>query len=186
MTKESIDTYFTKNRKTIKNYIENRFFQKNLFNEEPDYFLSELYMFIIDRKNLIDDEVILKNFISNFIYMNTHWSNSQYREMGSKQKVKKMEEFTPDLHDTINEDDIDEKVFNEITMDELIAINELYYQSLERLEDKVVWEIFFIEKKNSIRKFASYIGRSRSVADKYIKQLKMDLKVFYDKLKDNK
>jgi hypothetical protein len=186
MLKEDIDKYFTKNKKDIINYIQNRFFAKNIFDEEPDYFFSELYMFILERKNLIEDEVILKNFISNFIYMNTQWTNSQFREMGSKQKKKRFEEFIPELHETSYEGDIEDKVFNEIVMDELIVVNELYYQSLEKLEEKVIWEIFFIEKQNSIRKFAKYIGRSRSVADKYIKQLKNDLKLFYNNLKDNK
>jgi hypothetical protein len=184
MKKEEIDNYFTKKRKEIKHYIENRFFSKNIFNENPDYFFTELYIFILDRKDKINNEIELKNFISNFIYMNTEWSNSQFRELGSLQKTSKKDEFITELHDNfVEEDNLEEKIFDEINLNEYNAINELYYQSLSNLEKKVVWEIFFIEKKNSIRKFAKYIGRSRSVADRYIKELKLDLNRFYSELK---
>jgi len=183
MTKELIDDYFINNKKEIKNYIENRFFSKNIFNEEPDYFFSELYLFILDRKNIINNEQELKNFISNFIYKNTSWVNSQYRELGSVQKTSKLEEFNNTIHDNIYNDNIEEKIFEEINLFEYEAVNELYYQSLTSLEKKVVWEIYFIEKRNSIRKFATYIGRSRSVAERYIKELKKDLNNFYNDLK---
>lgn len=184
MNKIEIDNYFEKNIKQIRLYVENRFFSKHIFNEDIDYFISELYMFILNRKEKIKTEVDLKNFISNFIYMNTEWTNSQYRELGSLQKTSKKEEFNPNIHDNFNDvDDIEDKIFNEISLYEYETINELYYQSLTNLEKKVVWEIFFIEKKNSIRKFATYIGRSRSVADKYIKQLKNELNEFYTNLK---
>lgn len=184
MNKKQIDQYFEKNIKNIRLYVENRFFSKNIFNEEVDYFISELYIFILNRMDKINTEIELKNFISNFIYMNTEWTNSQYRELGSLQKTSKKEEFNASIHDDFTDvDDIEEKIFNEINMYEYETINELYYQSLTNLEKKVVWEIFFIEKRNSIRKFATYIGRSRSVADRYIKELKNDLNTFYKELK---
>lgn len=184
MSKKEIDNYFEKNIKQIRLYVENRFFSKHIFNEEVDYLISELYMFILNRKEKIETEVELKNFISNFIFMNTEWTNSQYRELGSLQKTRKKEVFDCEYHDRpANDNEIEEKIFNEINLYEYETINELYYQSLTNLEKKVVWEIFFIEKKNSIRKFATYIGRSRSVADKYIKQLKNDLNEFYSNLK---
>jgi hypothetical protein len=184
MNKEQIDNYFTKNTKQIKSYIENRFFSRNIFNEQVDYFFTELYLFILERKDLIDNEKTLQNFISNFIYMNTQWKNSQYRELGSIQKTSKKQEFVNELHDFLfDESDVEEKIFDEINLYEYNAINELYYQSLTSLEKKVIWEIYFIEKQNSIRKFAKYIGRSRSVADRYIKELKSDLNKFYNDLK---
>jgi hypothetical protein len=184
MNKEQIDNYFTKNTKQIKSYIENRFFSRNIFNEQVDYFFTELYLFILERKELIDNEKTLQNFISNFIYMNTQWKNSQYRELGSIQKTSKKQEFVNELHDFLfDESDVEEKIFDEINLYEYNAINELYYQSLTSLEKKVIWEIYFIEKQNSIRKFAKYIGRSRSVADRYIKELKSDLNKFYNDLK---
>ena len=184
MSKQEIDKYFNDNYKQIKHYIENRFFSKNIFHEDPDYFFSELYMFIIARKEKILNEKELKNFISNFIYMHTEWKNSGVRELGALQKRSRQQEYINEEHDDLFvEFGFEDKVFDEINIFEYEAVNELYYQSLTSLEKKVVWEIFFIEKRNSIRKFAEYIGRSRSVADRYIKELKSDLNAFYINLK---
>jgi len=183
MSKEKIDEYFNKNYKQIIDYIKNCFFNNHIFNEEPEYFATELYLFILKKKEIIKDEVELKKFVSNFIYMHTKWSNSNYRESGQQQKRLKNIEFTPEFHDNEIDESLDELINDEIKLDDYQAICELYRQNETNLEKQIVWDIFFVEGKKTYKEFGEYCGFSITPAGKFIKQLKKDLKEFYDDYK---
>lgn len=177
MNKQQIDKYFTENYKDIRKFIANSMFKYKLFTEDKDYFMSELYLFILGRAPIIHDEKQLKKFISNCIHQNTQWHNG-FREMGKLQKTSRSVEFT-DKHDSSIEDDMHSLIDGDIQMGEYQAIIELYRQTETSLEKQVVWDIYFIEGKQTYRSFADYIQRSTTVSSFYIKRLKKDLNEFY-------
>lgn len=181
MEKKDVDQYFTKNEKEIKHYIRSRFFSKNIREEEPDYFFSELYAFIIGRKDLITDDKKLKDFISNFIYMNTHWANSQYRELGSRQKTDKVVPYTDGYGSTLvcKGVDMDRDSFKEPAVYDYQSISELYYDQLQDSYLKASWEIVFIHGKSNITKYAQHIGRGKTIASRCLNDLKEDMSKFY-------
>lgn len=179
MTKENIDKYFTANHKSILNYIENCFFKHNIFDEEPNYFLSELYIFILKRKDIIKDDEELKKFISNFIYMHTYWTNSEHRELGTVIKQAKKVEYIAHNDNRQDEFDIIDTMSDDLPI-ELAAVNELYRASLTSLEKQIVWDIYFTEGKSSARKFGDYIGKSRHVGSQYTRILRREMKEFYN------
>lgn len=186
MSKIEIDKYFQKNYKDIEKFAKSSLLKKNLFNEESDYFVSEIYMHVLKYADEISDEEILKNYISTFIYKNCMWTSSLVREMGkvTKKNNLKTVEFIYEKCDLSEEYKV-EHLFEEFDLNDYQSIIELYYEQLNSLEKKVVWEIYFVHKKNSNAKFAKHIGRSRTVAEKYIKQLKKDLQEFYEQYKLN-
>lgn len=180
ITKKDIDNYITKNYDDIIEYIKAMIYRHRL-KEEPEYFFSELYLNLIKKKKTFNDEIHLKNYISNFIYNNGRWYNSPVREMGNIVKANRVEEFVPENHDEedCTEKEIEQKLFQEFELYEHQGINELYYQQLTCLEMKVAWEIVFVHKMYSTRKFGAYVGRSKSVGSRYINMLKADMKKFY-------
>lgn len=182
MTKGEIDVYFTEKYEEIKLYIEKSFSKHKIFNENPDFFFSELYLYIVERKDEIDSEQDLRNYISTFIHNNTYWTNSSIRESENYSRLRKNVEFIPEHFENLTEDTSD--LETEAKMNEYKAVIEMYYKSLTSLEKKAVWEIYFIEKKRTIQEFADYIQRSRSVADKFIKTLWKDIREYYKNYKE--
>lgn len=175
MTKRQIDKYFSANHSTIVDYIKNSFFKTNIFDEEPDFFLTECYLYVLERKDDIEDTEMLQKYISTFIYNHTRWTGSNVREMGTAKKQALLTEFNPeimDTPDTVEPYDEQEEIDYE-------ALNEIYYQSLTTIEEIAVWEIYFLQGMTSHRKFGEHIGRSKSVGDKYINWLRADIKRFY-------
>jgi hypothetical protein len=112
--------------------------------------------------------------------MHTYWSNSQYRELGQLQKTKRATEYIIEFDKREDDFDIENEIDNDIQSGQYHAIVELYRAKQTKLEKQVVWDIYFVEKQNTARKFGAYIGKSRHVGAQYIKELKEDLKSFYD------
>lgn len=174
MTKRKLDDYFSKNHGQIQDYIKNSFFKNKIFFEEPDYFLSECYLYVLKHiQNLETDEDVRK-YISTFIHNNTRWSNSSVREDGTlKQQARKVS-FNPQILDSPEETySVDEEIDYE-------GLNEMYYQSLTTMEERAVWEIYFHQGMTSYQKFGKHIGRSKSVGAMYITWLRNDMKRFLD------
>lgn len=180
--KEDIDKYFTKNEKDLLQYIKSMFSKRRIFNEDPHFFLSELYLYIIDKQSELESEQDIHNYCSTFIYKHCTWVNSKIRESERKYITSRQCEFIPELHESSDEDDQARRA-KILLDDEYKTITELYYQSLTTADKKAIWEIYFIHKKQTITAFAEYIKLSRSVANKLIKELKRDLNEFYEKYK---
>lgn len=180
--KSDIDKYFTKNEKELLQYIRSMFSKKRIFNENPHFFFSELYLYIIDRQSELETELDIKNYCSTFIYRHCTWVNSKIRESERNYITSRHCEFIPELHEYSDEDDQSRRA-KILLDDEYKTIIELYYQSLTTADKKAIWEIYFIHKKQTITAFAEYIKLSRSVANKLIKELKRDLNEFYENYK---
>lgn len=182
INKQDIDQYFTRNEKDLIQYIKSMFSKKRIFNENPDFFLSELYLYIIDKQDELETEQDIKNYCSTFIYRHCTWVNSKIRESERKYITARHCEFIPELHESSDEEDQERRAIIRLD-DEYKTITELYYQSLTTADKKAIWEIYFIHKKQTISAFAEYIKLSRSVANKLIKELKRDLNEFYERFK---
>lgn len=176
MTKEAIDKYFTVNHKQILEYCTACLAKAKLYNEEdPSYLLSETYLFMLKKQELISDEVELKKFISNFVYKNTvSWVNSQYRELGSRIRQLRSTTYT-DSHDKEDECILDFLLFNEATNSDVHQMATAYYHQCTDAALRSYFRICFVEKKGSFRKFAEHIGRSRGLAERCINDLKADM-----------
>lgn len=183
MTKQQLDQYFNKNYSLIKEYISKSFSKNGVKNEDPDFFFSELYLYILDRLNDIEEESTLKKYISTFIHNNTYWTNSSVREAEVHSRRKRNTEFIPDQFESEPADDEEDQLEAE-KLNEYKAVIEMYYQSLTSLEKKATWEIFFIEKKRTYQAFADYIQMSKTVGEKFIRELKSDIREYYRKYKE--
>lgn len=181
MTKQEVDSYFNENYEDIKLYISKSFSKNGIFNESVDMFLSEAYLYIYDRKEDIDTNKDLKNILSKFIYSNTYWTNSQVRESEVySRKIKNVEYNAENFQNAIDEEiDLEfEKNINEYK-----AVVQMYYLQLTSLEKKAVWEIYFIENKKTVAEFSRYIKMKNEVGSQFIKELKEDLKAYYEEYK---
>lgn len=176
MEKLAIDQYFTDNEVEIKKYIESMFCKRNLRSEEGDYFFTEIYLYCLNLKDEIDDDSTLKKYVSTFIYNHTRWKNSKVREMGNSRTVKFFE-FNANVLDSADEDYEPEEDLD------YEAINELYYQSLTTMEEKAVWEIYFLQGKTTHLNFGNFIKRSNTVGGRYVNWLRADLKRFFEEYK---
>lgn len=181
MEKIEIDNYFTENYTELGLFISKSFSKHSVMNEDPLFFLSEMYTYMIERKDSIEDVPELKKYISTFIHNNSYWTNSGVREAESYSRRMKLEEYIPSKFE--NEVDSEYEVEVEEQMNEYKAVIEMYYQSLTSLSKKASWEIYFIEKKQTVKDFAEHIQMSRTVADKFIKELKTDIRAYYSDYK---
>lgn len=181
ITKKELDLYFEANYDSIILYIKKTFSKYRIFDEEPEFFFSELYLYIVDRLEEIDCEHTLKNYISTFIHNNSYWTNSQVRENERPAIRNRKVEYIQDQHENILDDNY--TIEDDEKMDEYKAVVEMYYASLTSLEKKAVWEIYFLEGKTTITSFAEHIQMSRTVAYKFIKELKADIQSYYQKYK---
>lgn len=181
ITKREIDNYFNTNYDSILLYIDKTFskYKHNMYNENTEFFLSELYLYVEKRKEDIQDESMLKKYISTFINNNCYWTNSNVRESLQLQKQNKTIEFDVGFHDE-EEWEVEEELD---IINEYKAVVEMYYKELRSVDKKVVWEIYFIEGKQTIKSFAEYINMSRTVANKLIKELKKDILNYYEEYK---
>lgn len=182
LTKQQLDEYFNDNYNSIKEYIQKSFSKNKVRNEDPDFFFSEIYIYVLDRIDDIDDTSMLKKYISTFIHNNTYWTNSQVRESEVHSRAVKNVEFIPSQYENTPSDE-ETQLSTDEQLNEYKAVIEMYYASLTSLEKKAVWEIYFIEGKQTVTKFAEHIKMSRSVADKFIKELKSDIRAYYEKYK---
>lgn len=182
LTKQQLDRYFTVHYEEIKLYIEKSFSKHKIWNEEPDFFLSELYVYVEKRLEEIDSEATLKKYISTFIHNNTYWTNSSVREAEIYGRRIRQVEYVQSHHEDLI--DSPEGLEQDELINEYKAVVEMYYASLTSLEKKSVWEIYFIEKKQTVSAFAEHIQMSRTVADKFIKELKNDIRTYYKKYKE--
>lgn len=185
MTKREIDKYFTLKEKDIILYINKSLSKNRIFNENAYTFFSECYIYILDRISHIDNSMTLSNYISTFIHNNARWENSSVKEAEPKQRRIKNIEFDSEKYG--GEYNIDEFDYEEYNMDEEYQlVTELYYESLKDLKMKRVYEIYFIDKNVKGSDFAEYIKYSETVAYKLIKELKVDLRKFYEEYKIDK
>lgn len=167
-TKKEIDEYFTKNYKDIVNYSKNLLF-KYKKKDDPYAFVSQCYTYLIEIEPF-DGKI--KTYIGTWLRNNAYWSNGYTEQLKNQYKRK------VDVNDIIIEN-IPEELYDKEDFDYRIFLLS-YYDSLVSLELRATFEIFFIEKKTSHRAFAEYIGLSRSVASKFIKNMMNDLKNYYD------
>lgn len=177
ITKQQLDNYFTEKYTEIKLYIEKSFSKHNVRGEDSDFFFSEAYIYLEQRMEDMDTEQDIKNYLSTFIHNNTYWVNSSVREAENYTRRVRHVEYVPS--DFENETDDEEQMEEDSLMNEYSAVIEMYYHSLMSVEKKAVWEIYFIEKKRTISAFAEHIQMSRTVADKFIKELKSDIREYY-------
>jgi len=181
VTKQQLDKYFIDNRTQIKEHIVKSFYKFGVKGEEPDFFFSETYLYLLSKIGELKTEKDIKNYTSTFIHNNTYWNNSSVREDYVASKRETIVSFEPNTHDaTIYEmdDESEEDLVNEYR-----AVVEMYYQSLKSVEKKAVWEIYFIEGKKTITSFSQHIKMSRTVADKFIKEMKKDINEYYKQYK---
>lgn len=196
MNKAQIDRYFTENYDDILLYINKRFSQTNRFKEIPECFFSNLYIYIIDRKGKIEDEKQLKKWIGQFIYMNTYWNNStaleNRREYHSTYNYTELqlsnydEEYTKEENIDLQRKEISKlntNIEEMIIYEEMNTINNAFYNQLDSMLDKAIWEILFIHKKQTVRAFAEYINRPPSSAQNILKPFKEKMRRYYNKTK---
>ena len=183
--KSDIDNYFTSNYDDLLLYAKKLMSKHRVVGETPEFFLSEAYMYVVERVDEIDDTQDLRNYIGTFLHRNSYWTNG-VRE--AENKSRRIKYIVYDPEDFINiTDAIDEDELFEIEkLNEYKSVIEMYYQSLTSLEKKAVWEIYFEEKKRTAKEFAEYIQMSTTTAYMFIKQLKQDIREYYQKYKEVK
>lgn len=180
MTKADIDQYFTTHEKDIKQYITARFHTTARWSEEVDYFFTEIYLFLLKRLDVMHSVADIKNFISNFIYMHTYWTNTHTREMGSVDRTTASVCLKEELHDIPTTYSWDTYLSTDVSNEDIHALSMEYYKQLTSPAMKASWEIVFVHKCSSHRKYASYIGRSRTIAERCLRELKEDMMKFYE------
>lgn len=182
MNKQQIDQYFTTNHQQIKDYIK-KMYSKTQIQEEPDFFLSNCYLFINKKADKITSDKELKDYISNYIYKHTKWTNSNQRsEFLVLNKVKNER-----VKITTNEEDLKNLMGRadetELTQDDIndLIINEWYEQA--PLVYKVIWEAYFMMGYNTLRKLARYFNVAENKVKIYLNEVKADIKLYYNNKK---
>lgn len=175
MTKRDIDNYINRNYDKLVIYAKKMYIQRNKVDESEYAIISGLYEYLLSNISKLKNEDDIKNFSSTFIYNNTYWTNG-FTEKEPGRRRHKMDDIDVLDYDKYYVDEFD--YCTEI--DDRLAFIEFYYTLLKTPEERAVWEIYFIEEKQTGREFGEYIKLSTTVGGRYIKWLREDIKEKYE------
>lgn len=160
-TKKEIDAYYTENYEDIVRYATSLLRKFNR-DETAEAMVAASYEHLIELQPF---EGKIKTYIGTFLYNNCYWTTNPFTER-SKEKI---------IEGAFEIEDESEELITEDYRTFLLA----YYDNVPNLELRASFEIYVLLKHNTIKSFAEYIGLSRSVAEKFIRNLKEDMKRFY-------
>ena len=160
-TKKEIDEYYSEHYDEIVQYATS-LLKKFRRDETPEAMVASSYEHLID---LAPFEGKIKTYIGTYLYNNCYWTTNPFTER-SKEKTFDFEFDVEEEHEELITEDY--RTF-------LLA----YYDNVPNLELRATFEIYVLQKHNTIKAFSEYIGLSRSVAEKFIRNLKADMKKFY-------
>lgn len=167
MTKTEIDDYFTTYYTTILKTAKSQLYKNSKLYIQPDVLINNLYIFIIERTDIMNTKSKLESCIYNYIRMESYWTN------GKSNLQEKMNDY--DSYDTItNESDVDnieDKFANEQKIQDYKYILESFYQSLD-FEDKRVYEMYFHKKLQTSKLIADHLEISKTSGYKIIKKFR--------------
>jgi hypothetical protein len=171
-----IDKYINNNYEKILTYIKKSIWKFKRFGVEPEFILSSVYLHLKKNEDKLKCDSDIKKYISTYIHNNLYWENG-VRELGQKglKKNRLSTELDLNKHDMPN-DDYDFENVN--YYDDLEATCELWRQKQKSLHKQIIYDVYFIEGKNTTRKFAEHFGMSTFPAWSYIKTMKEELVEF--------
>lgn len=178
--KKHIDKYFKEEYDELVLYASKMYSSQNKFNESPDALISSAYIYLIDNIHKIEVEGDVKNFVSTYIYHNTIWNNG-YTELEKGYRRKVTVPYETIEYDAVLESSSDVEEEEELKIKAIL----LTYEKSKTLEEKAVWELYFEEGWNTVKKFSKNLGMSRMPSYEYIKDLRERIKANYNLLKED-
>lgn len=173
ITKEQIDLWINANYKELKTILAGMSAKKNLVKFTSDLF-SNSYIYVCSKPWM--NEFELRVAFIQYAKMQLEWSNSEF-----KKEIFGTEEVLGDIqYDEQEEESFsDEDMLEQIDWQNMVGAIELYRQSLIKLRDKKLFEIYFEKKKNTKTKLAQHMGWSESNAAKHINKLRTKIIKIY-------
>lgn len=160
--KYEVDKYYTKNYQLIKSWAYKYAIRFN-YNEYAEDILNDMYLWLLKNKRReinIDKHILW--YLSNMHFKNSETQQYNYNE-------KHINEITGlQIKD---EEEIDDNYYKEYKLQ--LEINEIkeFYSTLTLLE-KSIFNLYYKQEFNSIRKLAKHLNITYSYAYKYIKIIK--------------
>ncbi len=160
MTKSQLDRDFVTIYKSIDEYASKaiKFFRSNI---EKEYLLSETYIYVEERKSIIDNIRTLESFCKNYIKKSIIWKNSKVnRELKKQVPYSDLESISYRYTNT-----------NDPNYENYIELLNDFCRNLNQY-DKRLFNIWFNLELKTGKKIAEYLNISLSLSYKTIKECK--------------
>jgi hypothetical protein len=157
---QQINDYFNTNHDKIKSLAKFFLSKRKVKFIEVDALISHAYLNIIDKLDSIEVKDI-EPYTINFIKCHCIWTN----KVTTEERIK--EYSTLDGIEIIEDEPNDnESKYN--------AIEQVYQNETDPVK-KIIYEVFFTKKINTVRSMATHFNISQPSAHQLIKQLKLDI-----------
>ena len=185
VTKNDIDDFFIKNHnKLIKNIdqVLRNLKQKNYMDAQT--YLSEAYIYVIDRAHKIPSIKDLPGWVYRVWLTQIRWNGNT--TLNKKNKINNNNNddyyYYFDIIDkfNLNKQEDEENDFNDYIL--RISAIEIYKQTCGK-ENQIVFDAYFKEGNNSVRKLKDRLKIKHSASHNYIKHFKSEIQKIYENLK---
>ena len=177
MNKEEKDNWFITNDLEIKKIIKGMCAKNNFYQNWQDLY-SNTYLYSIEHK--CNDELELRTIVINYAKMQLKWNDTDF-----KKEVKNKRIIDSPIDDFKTEDCNEqfEKIEEEYDYQLQIAAITIYKESLTKIEDKVLFDIYFsgcnTRKKLAQRFIKQKIYVSESTTARMIKKIRDEIISIY-------
>ena len=174
--KNQIDKWYSDNYKWLLEISKSHIFL-NRRKIDPNDLVSNAYLYVLSKQNIIEDEQMLETFSARFIMMESYWWNSKSNKETPK-GFDQEEEF--DLID--EDDDIDYKIEYEKWYNNSKCKLEEYRQTISKKEDLIFFDVYWnYASKNivpTVRRMAKHFGISPTSTHTLITEMRKNLNNF--------
>ena len=181
MTKKEFDNYFVSQLPMLQIIVKGVAYKQNK-KIDTDAAINEAYLHCHKNLDKLMTENQAQRMMVQFINMNIIWENSQLNKM---ERVNDIGEFY--IKDDI--DDIDDSLEDKLKIEEWYNERKSYLEIYRQQENDAVKGIIFdcFFKKNITKglDLAKHLGINKDKASKYIRELKSDVKEFYNRNNNN-
>jgi hypothetical protein len=180
MTKSEIDNYFTNNYKAIFKTTTSRLWNNNKAYIQQDVVINNCYIHIIEHIDKIKTISTLESFIYKYITNESYWQFGK----ANKQEAKNNADLNDNYDEVECNEDLENKIQDEITYQNRKYILEMFYQSLNR-SDKNLYEMYFVKEKRTSRTLAAHLNISKTSALMILREFKLKMNNFIENNKNN-
>ena len=175
MNKLLIDLYFTTNYKIIERTIKSKLWKNGNYNVIGyDNLMSNLYLYIISKQELLTTRTVLESYIFKYISNESYWTNGfNYKEERLVDKI--------DV-DTIDVVDYNDSIEAEIQYNNYRFILASFKQSLIN-QDAVLYDLYINRGIRTCKSLGLHLGISKSSASILMKDFRIKMKDYIDKNK---
>lgn len=200
--KQDIDKHFTNLYPMLEKITKGLIFKYKKHRQDYDYttVISLAYFYLLENTDKFETQDEMQRLIINWINKSIMWKNSKLNREFSEKVYKQKHSDEPDenhilpivrttiedhnfesFKETIDDSDecIEDKIYLENWINERKSCLSSYYNQLQTLEDKIIFETYFIRNITKGIDVAKELGINENRASIFLRKMKQDIKDYY-------